>query len=454
MFFDRLRRFVNSRLQPPYLALVSGAIVVISLVLAAAILLTSDQGETAFGIPPGADFSGFYVAAQIIDRGDTRSLYDVDLHDRLYHELLPHEDARTSIPYVHPPFVAGLIRPLVWISYEVAVAVWLAISAALYSVAVIIVLKSIPLTASNAQPHVPAGEGRQWNIELVLLLALSFEPFAFECWLGGQLSSIAFFSVAIAFAFMQRKMPFLAGIALGLCFYKPTILLLVLPMLLIGRRWKMLLGMTVTGIALAGLSLVLVGWDVNVGYLDVLLSFQKRTSGGDLEIRTWKYVDLNNCLRQLLGNDSEWHKPLLVMSGLLPFGFLSQSWWRWDRLDRDQQCMLWAATLTWTPLLNLYFGIYDSVLVVQSALITAAILIRKPVSKAPLTESGLAWLLALIYAAPWFSQSLARVTGIPVYSLLLMGLGTYQCGRLIGATRVPTIQRHEAQLTLARERSE
>jgi hypothetical protein len=261
---------------------------------------------------------------------------------------------------------------------------------------------------------------------LIVLLAVSFEPFLFECWIGGQLSAIAFCSFSLCFAAMQRHKPFTGGMALGLAFYKPTLLLLILPLLVVGRRWRMILGMTVTGFALVLLSLALVGWDVNVGYLNVLLSFQKSTSGGDLEIRTWKYVDLNNCLRLLVGNESAIRLPLLAAIGLIPSMFLARLWWVYERLDHGLQRQLWAATITWAPVVNLYFGIYDSILVVESLLIAAATVRLQCRSSTPMTESGFAYLTLAIYLAPWFSQNLAALTGVPVYTILLMVLGTCQ----------------------------
>lgn len=410
---NRLRRILDARLQPAYLTALSGAIVLTGLALAVSLFCTSDRGRTSFGIPLGADFAGFYVAAEILNRGQTQQLYDRSLHDHLYHELLPNEDKNDSIPYVHPPFVAGLLKPLAQLPYPVAVGIWQIITVSLYVAGNWLLLKSI-----SWQP------GRERS--LIILLALSFEPFLFECWIGGQLSAVAFCCFALYFAAMQRGKPLLAGMGLGLALYKPTILLLIVPLLVVGRRWRVIAGMTLTGLALVLISVLLVGWDVNVGYLNVLLSFQKSTSGGDLQIRTWKYVDLNHCLRLLLGNDSAVRLPLLAVSSLIPAFLLARLWWRHDRLDETSRRGLWAATVTWTPVLNLYFGIYDSILLVQSLIITAAMLRLQPDSKAPLTESGFAYLALAIYVAPWFSQNLAALTGVPVYTLLLITLGSFQ----------------------------
>lgn len=407
---DGFRRWLDARLQPSLVALASGTVVALAFVMAVVLFATSNQGKTAFGIPLGADFAGFYVAAQIIERGDTPQLYDRVLHQQMYHELLPHEEANAAIPYVHPPFVAGVLRPLTRLPYPIAVAIWMAITVALYLSGTLLLLRSMP-------------EAVRFPMWLAALVAFSFEPFLFECCLGGQLSAVAYFSYAACIALLQRRQQLLAGCALGICFYKPTLLLLVLPMLLIGRQWKLLLGMTITGTLLVVISLLLVGWDVNVGYLGVLLSFRKSTAGGDLEIRTWKYVDLNNCLRLLLHNGSTLQLPLLAALGCVPFCWLAFRWWNLSRLDQSGHRWLWAATLAWTPVLNLYVGVYDSVLIVQSVLITSMLLLENKSQSHPLTRSGYGYLFAAIYAATWFSQNLAAKTGIPLYTGLMMLLG-------------------------------
>jgi len=47
------------------------------------------------------------------------------------------------------------------------------------------------------------------------------------------IAMIGFFALALAFREEVRKRPFVSGLALSICLYKPTLLLLFLPMLLI-----------------------------------------------------------------------------------------------------------------------------------------------------------------------------------------------------------------------------
>ena len=66
-----------------------------------------------------------------------------------------------------------MLRLLTPLPYDIAVGVWLVITMGLYVGGVLLMLKTCP---ALDQAH-------RW---LVVLLAVSFEPFLFECWLGGQ----------------------------------------------------------------------------------------------------------------------------------------------------------------------------------------------------------------------------------------------------------------------------
>jgi hypothetical protein len=101
-------------------------------------------------------------------------------------------------------------------------------------------------------------------------------------------------------------------------------------------------------------------------------------------------------------------------------------WWAYDRLDAGLRQLLLATTLSWVPLLNLYFGIYDSILILQSLIITAVWVRQRSESLHPLIQSGLAELTLAVAIVPWFSQNLAAQSGVPLYSLLIMLLGSRQ----------------------------
>lgn len=402
----RMRQALNARLQPPYLRLLALAVLVMGCGLAVFNYSTARGGVSQTGIPWGADFAGFFVAGQILDAGETARLYDRTMHAEYYHRLLPALPKDEVIPYVHPPFVAGVMRWLTAMPYELAVWVWMLLTLGLYIAGVLLVLK-----------HCPELQSHRW---LVLLLALSFEPFLFECWLGGQLSAIGFFSFSLCYHFIKSGKPVLAGLALGLCFYKPTLLLLLLPMLIISLQWQLLLGMALTGLLYVALSLLMVGWDCTLGYLDVLLAFRQQSSGADeFVIRHWKYVDINHFYHSALGKTSA-KTVAFGITTLFLFVPLAVFWWRRRRNITNQ---LWASTLFLIPVINLYFGIYDAILVVQAVMIVTAIVLRHNSGK--LLGSDWDWCLLALALVPWFAQSLARYYGLQLMTVVLVGCAAF-----------------------------
>jgi hypothetical protein len=226
---------------------ICAGVLAVTLALLAVSFVMARNGVTIFGAGLGADYAGFYVAGKILNEHSPAQLYDLGLQNQIRHGLMPGLPAEAWLPFRgYPPLVAVCFQPLARLPYAWSYAVWLVIAAGLYVAGLALLGKTLRAA--------PAGErSTAW------LLALSFEPFLIEAWAGGQLSVVGFFSIALALFCEQRRLPILAGVALALCLYKPTLLVLVLPLLLIGRRFKMLSGFCLCGLVLAGISVLSVG---------------------------------------------------------------------------------------------------------------------------------------------------------------------------------------------------
>src|SRR5262249_2015690 len=117
--------FVRRYLDDRSLRVVSVTVIVMSLGLLAVGYATAEGGRTAFGSEFGADSPAFYTAGTILNEHPGSELYDDGLQDRIYHQTLPAVPADEKLPYVNPPFVALLFRPLALLPYSVSVLVWL-----------------------------------------------------------------------------------------------------------------------------------------------------------------------------------------------------------------------------------------------------------------------------------------------------------------------------------------
>ena len=185
--------------------------------------------------------------------------------------------------------MAWAFRPLARLPYPWAFAVWLVISLTLYLFGLVLTLRGLNLSPADRLT--------------ALLLALSFEPFVMETWLGGQLSAVGFCCLAGCVALDRQGRPFAAGLVLGLCGYKPTLLVVLFPVLLAARRFRTLAGLAVTGLALAGLTCAAVGWEGITAFVERVTGFTRHRDGaGPLELPLTKFIDLNAFTRLLLGS--------------------------------------------------------------------------------------------------------------------------------------------------------
>jgi hypothetical protein len=384
----------------------------VSFVLLVMSFVTSDENhQNRFG-SLGADFAGFYYSGKILNGPTPEKLYDATTQDESYYEIFPTVRGKENLPYVHPPFVAAMFLPLSSLPYPAAYAVWLVLSAGLYGAGLAVTCRILP-----AMPTA--------DRQLAILLALTFEPFLMECWLGGQLSSLAFLCLALAFFWEQEGKPLRSGLALGLILYKPTLVILLLPMLAVTRRWWTLLGVSLTGLFLILISLIAVGRNNCLSYIDALQGFTGTTTGTGMVRKDWKFIDLNFFFRNLFGEPTTLGRVLLLTIAAVTLGFLFISWWRMDRGGESRRWLVWAGTVTSTMVVNVYMGIYDLILIVPAALWTAEVFYRHPDRTASYFPT-FKLLVFLVIVLSWITQPLARVTGVQIITLVLLALAAFQ----------------------------
>jgi hypothetical protein len=367
---------------------------------------TSKNGKTLFGPSLGADFAGFYVVGEIYNQYGASRVYDLDLQAKLYHELLPHEPASASLPYAHHPLLVPGLAQLAKMSYPQAYITWMILSFGLYVAGVALLLNACPKLKES-----------DWLTPA--LLAVSFEPFIMECWHGGQIAVIGFLAFSAAFWCLRRERTLCAGLALSLLIYKPTLLVIILPMMLFMRQWRTLFGFLIGASYLQLLAMVILTPAACLDHLRLLLSYAQRTSGGVAFFQTSKYVDFNSFVKLLLPGSpmaAMMLGALMGLSALLLGRVLS-------RVEGDvNRSLLLAIAISWTMVLNLYIALYDTICIVPALFIVAEYLLER---ERVLPKTFRAW-LALIYITPCLTQAVARVTGLQIYTVALAGMAVYQ----------------------------
>lgn len=404
--------FINRYLQRSCLHFISITILVVVVIALIISCLTPMGKKTVFGTNIGEDYAALYIAGKISHEYQPNRLYDLKLQSDLYHTLRPYLSANETLPYLYPPFFALLFRPLAQLPYIYSYLVWLFISGSLYLLGLILVFRSM-----RAIPG--------FHFLTCVLLAFSFEPFIVECWLGGQTSSVGFLGMALSFYLYQHQRHILSGFALGLCLYKPTLLIIILPFLLVNRQGKILLGFTLCGLVLTLISVFTFGWHTCMNWFEIACGFAGASTGEEI-LKTYKYIDLITFCRSLFGDLNQTIRVLLIITYGIWFVFFVSLLKKFGVNNRSSRELVLASILSWTTTFNIYFPVYDSIIVVMALLLTIDACYGHFKDIAKTFNPQLKAFLILIYLTPGISQHFAKHTGFQPYTLILIFLGIYQ----------------------------
>ncbi len=356
------------------------------------------------------DFVYFYGIGQIANTHQLIDLYNFDVQLKTFNTILPlHEGTYGPSPY--PPFVAEFFRPFTRLPFLGAYFLWLGISLTLYVSAVVIALREF----------VP---GSRLERSLILCLALASSSFLLNTFGNGQLSSVALFFLVTAIMQERRSRPFAGGMALSVLSYKPPLLFLIIPMLLVTRRWKMLAGFATGEGILVLIPTILGGIQIWPAYFRFVNSFG-HTSGvyGTTTMRLWKYVDFNALSYAIPGGRS--HLGLMLLAGvaLCVISLTALLFWKTTKHDVPAQLLAWTVALNWNMLLNIYYPIYDSILFVVVVILVVSALRGLRWGRA---LQGMVFLSVLIFAVGWITEPIAKSHGVQLLTLGLLAFAIAQ----------------------------
>jgi Glycosyltransferase family 87 len=377
--------------------------IAVSLIICGLSIIRGFQGQTFLGRPLGGDFVQFYVAGKILNQYDPARLYDLDLEVRLQHQAAPATPSDQMLVFASAPFAGLIYRPIANLPYPWAYVAWLVFSMALYSATIVLLLRSTRLSDQQRRTG--------------FLLAISCMPFLLESWIGGQISVLGFFAVALFLFCRARNHRFFAGFALAFALFKPTLIAIPILMLCCGRRWRMLAGVVVGAAALAVASLRTVGIRGCAAWLDTLKLYGHLATGPAAALRRTKYVDIGSFFHLLFGNASAFALVLSAMAALAGLTILALAWWRsssWNAASRD---LLWAATFSGALVCNVYTPIYDTILVAPAVAMTAGVMLSRGSQERDVFGG---WLV-LLYIVPWVTQSFAEFLRFQPFTLVLAG---------------------------------
>ncbi len=341
------------------------------------------------------DFIYFYMAGQILCHFPPARLYDIKLQQSVCQALHPFSGHTAHYGYFsYPPFVALLFMPFAHFSFWTAYRAWQVLNLGLYGGGIALLSKRFLSEES---------------VYFVLLLAISFCPFLGDTWINGQFSVCGFLGITFALCAQQRERDLQSGLTLSLCLYKPTLLLLLFPLIVATKQIRILYGLVLGGALLFLTTLLLLGEQVWWSYVRFLPSFQKMEELRPLE----KYTDLIAFFSLLTRGRYAVALTLLCAAVALSILFSCA-----QRIT-TKPVLLWTTAITWTLLLNFYVPVYDTILLLPSVIASTGFL--------ALTHSRATKIMVTnLFLASWLSPALLSATRLQFLSIAIAAFGVWQ----------------------------
>jgi hypothetical protein len=203
-----------------------------------------------------ADFRQLYAAGYMVRTGHANQLYDYDAQKYFQDNLV--SPAQMALPFIRPAYQALAFAPLSYLPYPRAYFAFLAINVAILSLIYVLLL---PWTQSLRAIY-------PW---LPLSLILGFLPLA-AALIQGQDSVLLTAIVVSAFVLLAKGQDFAAGSLVGLGLFKFQIVIPIVLLFLVWRRWRFVAGSTGVLVILGSLSGWLVGAEQTRVYARSLFS--------------------------------------------------------------------------------------------------------------------------------------------------------------------------------------
>ena len=362
------------------------ALLVLAISLAGLIGLvaTSQHLIDRNGKPIGTDFSNVYAAGVLTLSGKAPDAYDPKLQHAAEIAVFEGRD----VPFFgwhYPPFFLMIAALLALMPYALALLCWLAVSLPAFMIAVhAIVPRRETWLVTAAFPAVFVNVGHGQN---------------------------AFFTAALlgGFLTMLNRRPVIAGILLGLLSYKPQFGLLIPLVLLVTGRWTTILSATATVAVLIGASTLLFGMSVWHAFIESATF--TRTIVLEAGGTGWEKIQSLFSAVRMWGGSID---AAYAAQGALALTLAASVVWLW----RSQAAFeLKAAALAIACLLATPYVLdYDMVVLG----IAIAFLVRHGLARGfhPYETS----LLALAWAAPFLTRSIAGLSGVPLGLIVMLAL--------------------------------
>ena len=371
------------------------------------------------------DFSFSYCAGQIVRQGLGRDLYDLKTQVQFQSKV-----AFVHAFYNHPPYEALLYVPLTYFSYHTAYTVWTFVSLAFLFSAVFLIGSHTKVSLAISQYVRMPGD-----LGLLLVICITFAPVT-TCLLLGQNSMLTLLIYTLVFVLLKQDLPTIAGGVLALGLYKFQLILPLVVILLLCRKWPAIRGFSAVAFVMALLSVGISGFRVIINYPKFLLfdSVYQKVAGFNPgympNIRGILYLTIGGRVgKPIFGL-------LVTVSSALVLWIASRNW-------RDEELGLsFSTALLATLLASYHLYNYDlTLLLLPMAIICSELAMRGRLLRATILNMALIALFVSPLHRFLLLYSIYPLMCVPIVILLVNAIRLSQDIRLVsGRVVVATAQ--------------
>jgi alpha-1,2-mannosyltransferase len=199
----------------------------------------------------GGDFVQFYAMGAVVAGDPRTNLYDIKRLHAVQTALVPESDPELYLP-VYPPQSWLVFVPFTALPYGVAAAVWTLILVGGYA-------GMVRASWHTLSADLPDGR-------FVAFAAAAFPPF-WNLVVNGQNTIIPLLAFFLAWRAIENNRRVVAGLALGLLFFKPQFGLALAVVVLAGGEWAMLAGLAAAAAVHVGIVAATTGMSSLVDYV-------------------------------------------------------------------------------------------------------------------------------------------------------------------------------------------
>jgi hypothetical protein len=246
------------------------------------------------------DFRNLYTAGYMVQSGHGHELYDYDAQKAFQDAVVSHEPI--AIPFIRPACQALLFVPFSLLPFRLAYFAFLIVN--LFALAFCFrLLRPYMRHLAEVWPGLPHA-------------TFFFLPIA-AALMQGQDSIILLALLVIALVALDRGLDLTAGASVGLGLFKFQVVIPIALLFLAWRRWRFSAGFALSAIALAALSVWIVGWAQFEIYVRSILNLGiSRSLSSGIQLPVSHMANLHGLVSGIFG-DASFAVPLVVTTSAI-----------------------------------------------------------------------------------------------------------------------------------------